>query len=533
MQQIEDCLYFYQQAIERAPAMSQELANIKLKRGIMFTKNGNFKKAIDDFSEALSVKSEKLQFFDLYLERGKAYRKVGEIELSIADISMCFELQKNNTKPKILASAFSELGLSFFIKGQLEEAIDRFSKAIELDPNQALYFNYRGKANTALCYFEQAEIDFNQALNLDPSSLTFLHNRGLNALASGDGEEALNDIEIALQGDPENSEFIFSKGRAYLVKKNYEQAKNLFIQSVQINKNPEVLIELGQVLYKLNLYEEALMYTNQLLELVLDDYNAIHLKALIQKSLKNYSDALISLEKAIELNPSDNILRFEQGECLLKLKRVDEAIEALTCCAELNGEDYTIYKLLGLAHRQKGEYNKSLHYFNFGLKQDPNRADFLMERSQLYTKMENYDLAEKDLTHILEKQSNSLVYYRLAVVSYLSNDFSKVVSLVNIAHEQGIPDECRLHSLYILGLSLANLEQYDKALPPLNEAILISPNETVLYHERAKCLLLVDNFDLAIDDFTKVIENQPTNSHAYFGRGFAYKNILKFKHAVR
>jgi tetratricopeptide (TPR) repeat protein len=56
--------------------------------------------------------------------------------------------------------------------------------------------------------------------------------------------------------------------------------------------------------------------------------------------------------------------------------------------------------------------------------------------------------------------------------------------------------------------------------------------EAVYYHERAKALLLTEEYQLAVDDYNKVIEIQPFNSHAFFGRAFAYKNLRQYDKAV-
>lgn len=66
---------------------------------------------------------------------------------------------------------------------------------------------------------------------------------------------------------------------------------------------------------------------------------------------------------------------------------------------------------------------------------------------------------------------------------------------------------------------------FDKAIEPLTNAIDLQKYEPAYIHERAKCFLLVGENQLALEDFDKVIEMQPHNSHAYFGRAFAHKAL--------
>ena len=69
---------------------------------------------------------------------------------------------------------------------------------------------------------------------------------------------------------------------------------------------------------------------------------------------------------------------------------------------------------------------------------------------------------------------------------------------------------------------------FDKALTPLSQAIELSYNEPCYIHERAKCYILTDQNAKALDDYCKLVEMQPKNSHAYFGRAFAYKALKKY-----
>jgi len=65
------------------------------------------------------------------------------------------------------------------------------------------------------------------------------------------------------------------------------------------------------------------------------------------------------------------------------------------------------------------------------------------------------------------------------------------------------------------------MEIFDRAIEPLSRAIALSKYEPCYIHERAKAYLLVGEFKKAVEDYSRVIELQPKNPHAFFGRGFA------------
>ena len=73
---------------------------------------------------------------------------------------------------------------------------------------------------------------------------------------------------------------------------------------------------------------------------------------------------------------------------------------------------------------------------------------------------------------------------------------------------------------------------YDKALGPLTQAIELAYNEPCYIHQRAKCYLLTDQNEKALSDFHELVKMQPKNSHAYFGRAFAFKALKQYEEAA-
>ncbi len=54
----------------------------------------------------------------------------------------------------------------------------------------------------------------------------------------------------------------------------------------------------------------------------------------------------------------------------------------------------------------------------------------------------------------------------------------------------------------------------------------------IYYHERAKTLQHLMQYKQSLTDFTKVINAQPMNAHAYFRRAFAHKALGHFEEAA-
>ena len=88
---------------------------------------------------------------------------------------------------------------------------------------------------------------------------------------------------------------------------------------------------------------------------------------------------------------------------------------------------------------------------------------------------------------------------------YRNREFKKAIKDLYTSLDNHPFETYEADIYYHLGISYANLEMYDKSLPPLCKAIELSYNEPCYIHERAKSYLLTDQFKKASDDYTEVI----------------------------
>lgn len=114
-------------------------------------------------------------------------------------------------------SAHNNLGLSYFERGDFEDALIHYGKAIQLEPT-SVHFNNRGLANYHINKQEEAKADFDMAIKKDPNDPTIYFNRGnvfLNWQEKQRFEDAHDDYDTAIQIAPGNAKLWHSKGLAY------------------------------------------------------------------------------------------------------------------------------------------------------------------------------------------------------------------------------------------------------------------------------------------------------------------------------
>src|SRR5690606_29912357 len=83
-----------------------------------------------------------------------------------------------------------------------DAAISDFTAALEIDPTDFRLFNQRGLAHAAKRDYDKALADFDQVLAMNPRFAEGSNNRGLAKMRQGDGDGALKDFTTCLQLDP-------------------------------------------------------------------------------------------------------------------------------------------------------------------------------------------------------------------------------------------------------------------------------------------------------------------------------------------
>lgn len=123
-----------------------------------------------------------------------------------------------------LATAYKNRGDAYNDKGQYEQALEDYARAIETNPQDAEAFNGRGTTYIAQERYRLAVDDFDQAIRINPSSPVTLGNRCFAKAVLGELEQALSDCNEALRIKRQYPAAYASRAIAYLKLKRYDDA---------------------------------------------------------------------------------------------------------------------------------------------------------------------------------------------------------------------------------------------------------------------------------------------------------------------
>ncbi len=165
--------------------------------------------------------------------------------------------------------------------------------------------------------------------------------------------------------------------------------------------------------------------------------DVIYLLAVSQMSQKRLEDALITIEKAIQINHKAPAFLQLKGSILARLGRGDEAVDALKTAIEENPNLYHAHVSLGHLYYLKGETEKAEKHFKSALKIDEEKIEAQVNMARLWIDQGNVEKAIKTLKEIEEKhpEQGSIkmlmgeAFLESGAYSFAENYYQKVLAM--------------------------------------------------------------------------------------------------------
>lgn len=153
------------------------------------------------------------------------YRKCYEDAASEQVIISCTAvISRGLVDTKDLATAYKSRGNAYDDKGQYEQALEDYARAVEINPQDAEAFNSLGTTHIAQERYRLAVDDFDRAIRINPASPIALANRCFAKAVLGELEQALSDCNEALHIRQRYPGAYASRAIAYLKLKRYDEA---------------------------------------------------------------------------------------------------------------------------------------------------------------------------------------------------------------------------------------------------------------------------------------------------------------------
>jgi len=178
------------------------------------------------------------------------------------------------------------------------------------DPSNTEVYTYLGQLYYAEQKYPQAIEQFSKVLNLDPLNTSALYLLGSVWADSHEHFKAIEIFRKVLQIDPENSEALNSLGYMYAEEGiHLDEALRMIHQAIEIDpSNGAYYDSLGWAFYKKGMLAESLMALQKAQTFIEDETLYDHIGDVF-KALKEYAKARESWRKSLDLDPHQILVK--------------------------------------------------------------------------------------------------------------------------------------------------------------------------------------------------------------------------------
>jgi tetratricopeptide (TPR) repeat protein len=262
---------------------------------------------------------------------GYAYLRKGNLDEAIVHFQKALEIKPD------YAEAHNNLGNVLLQKGSVDEAIVHYQKALEIKPDYAEACYNLGNALLQKDNVDEALVHFQKALDINPNYVEAHNNLGIALLRKDNVDKALVHFQKALEINPDNAEAHYNLGTALLKKGSVDEAISHFQKSLEIKPDhAEAHYNLGTALLQRGNVDEAISHFQKALE-TRPGYAEAHNNlgtALLRKG--SLDEAIVHFQKALEIKPDYAEAHYNLGNALLRKGSPDEAISHYQKALEIN-----------------------------------------------------------------------------------------------------------------------------------------------------------------------------------------------------
>lgn len=377
-------------------------------------------------------------------------------------------------------SIYIKEGDIFYEKGDFNQAIASYNKAIEIDPESAEAYFYRGRAYKKKDELKKAEDDFTQAIKLKSSFADAYRERGMLNYTKGKccSQNALNDFTKAIDLN-QDLESYYYRGDIRLAEGTISLriAIEDFSDAIKIKPDfVEAYRKRAEAYTKQGDYDHAIADYGTLIKLRPNDLDAYKNRGILyyNNNKRDMSDlAIKDFDQAIKMGIKDSRIYLYRGKTLIKQHQLPEALENLN-------------KVLSL--------KKDLD--------EPSQADAYFSRGEIYE-----ELADAQVSR--EEKNEGKKKYDEAIADYTSAIELQPSSIIEIYKKRAMLYE--------------KIERYKAALLDYTQISKLKPDDIDNFRKCAQLCESLSQFEDAVKFYTKIIETNPENdAEAYCRRSICY-----------
>jgi tetratricopeptide (TPR) repeat protein len=265
------------------------------------------------------------------------------------------------------ARQFYKTGLTFAEAGNYKDAVDQFTKSLNIDPEYIQSYLERARSYEAL----------------------------------GDLQHAADDLKRAIVFEQKKEELFFDASRLNFMLANYNDALELINKSLAIKSNYEPALRLQcRIQLALGDFSNALIAINKALSLKDNPENNFY-RGVVAENMKNYNQAEQDYSKAITKNNRYTEAYLALASLRLGMNKPDAAMEDCNAILAFEPANQQAYLVRSRIYAKLTEYPKAIDDISKILYNKPDDKEMYLVRGSYYQEFTQHQNAINDFTHAL------------------------------------------------------------------------------------------------------------------------------------
>ncbi|NQX90855.1 MAG: tetratricopeptide repeat protein [Flavobacteriales bacterium] len=260
---------------------------------------------------------------------------------------------------RVEAEKYAREGKQYLDFGNWEQAIWSFTHAINTDPSFSAACINRGFIYENLGRFSEANQNYETALRLSPHAHVSSDTRAKLQILASDFKGA----QVVLEGEEsaENFDLIIDD---YIALGEYEIALEELDRQLEANQATESGVRRKEAMIYLlsGDYKSALAQINLAIELDESPEN-LDVKGLLEYKMGNNAEALINLNKAVEMDPTYFMAHFHLFMVYHSMGQKEKAEESLNQSLEVGPQSGVLFFSKALLEKEKGNFFQALENY--------------------------------------------------------------------------------------------------------------------------------------------------------------------------
>lgn len=403
-----------------------------------------------------------------------------------------------------------------------------------LRKKKALDHFVNGSVLEAQNNFNAAVTEFEKALDYDTTAGIY-YSLSKNYLFTNKLIQSLSSIKKAVELDSSKLEYYELMSDIYSAAKNYDSAITVLEKATEFEPdNVNLYYKLAR-LFEISKPLEAISVYEKLIEIVGPEWNLLVRIGELYEKLGNNELALKAINRLLEIDPSNNQLKTLLIDFNQRAGYYEEAIQIADDLLEINPHDITVREKKALILIQQGEWETASDEYNFIFEDESVNLDAKINIAASYFDKSMTDSSllpvAKNLFESIDKDTTDWqVKMYLGAIAFSEGNDSLAIENFRFVTENA---NWNVQAWIRLGGLLFDNRKYEESSKIMYEAVESFPEDFAVNFILGLSLAQLNQQEVAEGYLQKAVELNPNDLNALSAYGYTLSQLKKNEEAIR